>query len=478
MFCGKLNVLSFIVVSAVLIFSSSHYLPIAYVRAQQPMNATPLDQTGGAGAPSQLNFSKPINLSNGNASSMSPQIAASGNNVYVVWQDYTPGNYDIFLAKSTNGGHGFGTPINLSNDKGNSTEPSIAVAGNNVYVVWSDDTISPGISQVYFAKSTNGGATFSDPSNLGFSSHVSSSPKVAVGENNSTVYVTWVDGTLTHSGEVFFKIYFKKSTAGGDEGTFGGLITIDPGTLYPYTSSTMDASGKSLLIAWLENRTGNPGVFFSASADGGSSFGRPMYIASNNPEFFKFDSGVALSGNNQYVAWSDNSTGDTFQTHMIRSTNGGASFSRSIDLSHNPTGTVGGYLALAASGSGVYAVWDDNSTSNTKIHFTMSTNGGASFNKPIVISHTPGRSIAPTIRAYGNNVYVAWIDDSPGVDSVFFTKATTTSTTILGTGSNINNQSSTANPVRFQGSNSTVNGNNSITNPSNILPKGPFPHFR
>ena len=71
---------------------------------------------------------------------MRPQIATSGNNVYVTWQDSTPGNQDIFFAVSNNNGVSFGTPINLSNNTGNSRIPQIAVSGNNVYVVWHDDT--------------------------------------------------------------------------------------------------------------------------------------------------------------------------------------------------------------------------------------------------------------------------------------------------------------------------------------------------
>ena len=69
------------------------------------------------------------------------QIATSGNNVYVTWQDDTPaGNSDIFFAASNNNGTSFGTPINLSNNAGVSSFPQIATSGNNVYVTWDDNT--------------------------------------------------------------------------------------------------------------------------------------------------------------------------------------------------------------------------------------------------------------------------------------------------------------------------------------------------
>ena len=81
-------------------------------------------------------FGTPINLSNNTGNSVIPQIAASGNNVYVTWIDNTPGNIDIFFAVSNNNGTSFGTPINLSNNTGFSFNPQIAASGNNVYVTW------------------------------------------------------------------------------------------------------------------------------------------------------------------------------------------------------------------------------------------------------------------------------------------------------------------------------------------------------
>ena len=61
--------------------------------------------------------------------------------MYVVWQDFfdSIGNNEIFLIKSIDNGSTFSTPINLSKDRGASLTPYIAVSGSNVYVVWSDD---------------------------------------------------------------------------------------------------------------------------------------------------------------------------------------------------------------------------------------------------------------------------------------------------------------------------------------------------
>ena len=75
------------------------------------------------------------------AQSTRPAIAVSGNTVHVVWDDNTPGNFDILYRRSTNGGVSFTEPIkNLSSNTGISFQPAIAVSGSNVHVVWEDET--------------------------------------------------------------------------------------------------------------------------------------------------------------------------------------------------------------------------------------------------------------------------------------------------------------------------------------------------
>jgi hypothetical protein len=68
---------------------------------------------------------------------------------YVVWEDLS-GNEDIFFRASGNEGNSFGSIKNLSNNEANSFGPQIISSGNNVYVVWYDDT--PGNFDIFFKK--------------------------------------------------------------------------------------------------------------------------------------------------------------------------------------------------------------------------------------------------------------------------------------------------------------------------------------
>ena len=105
-----------------------------------------------------------INVSNNTGFSVNPQIAVSGSNVYITWRDNTPGNIDIFFAASNNNGTSFGTPINLSNNPGDSFNTQIAAIGSNVYVTWQD--ITSGNSDIFFAASNNNGTSFGNSNKL------------------------------------------------------------------------------------------------------------------------------------------------------------------------------------------------------------------------------------------------------------------------------------------------------------------------
>ena len=114
-------------------------------------------------------------MSNNTGFSVNPQIATSGNNnVYVTWIDNTPGNADIFFAVSNNNGTSFGTPINISNNADGSSNQQIALSGNNVYVTWEDDT--PGNGDIFVITNAQ---PFGIPINMSNNPGVSENPQIA-----------------------------------------------------------------------------------------------------------------------------------------------------------------------------------------------------------------------------------------------------------------------------------------------------------
>src|SRR5207248_6892033 len=89
-------------------------------------------------------FNTPIKLSGDMviSNSDSPKIAVSGNNVYATWIGGAGTGQGVFFAASTNGGATFGSPLNLSNDPlHQETRVDIASVGNSVYVTWAGNQI-------------------------------------------------------------------------------------------------------------------------------------------------------------------------------------------------------------------------------------------------------------------------------------------------------------------------------------------------
>jgi hypothetical protein len=140
--------------------------------------------------PMSIYFGHEINISKNNGTSELAQIAAEGNNVYVVWQDNTNGNYDVYYTYSLDKGKSFKPIQNLSKNNGTSELPQIAAEGNNVYVVWQDNT--NGNYDVFLKSSTNG-IKFTDIRNLSKNNGTSELPQIAA--LNNDIYVIWKDST-------------------------------------------------------------------------------------------------------------------------------------------------------------------------------------------------------------------------------------------------------------------------------------------
>ena len=103
-------------------------------------------------------FGNNIELSNKSSVPHDADIHVVGNNVYVVWSDNSTGNGDIYFKRSMDSGTIFAIASNIAKNNGSSISPQIAAVGNNVYVVWSDN--STGNGDIYFKRSMDNGDNF------------------------------------------------------------------------------------------------------------------------------------------------------------------------------------------------------------------------------------------------------------------------------------------------------------------------------
>ncbi len=185
-----------------------------------------------------------------------PAIAVDSNNhLHVVWQDSTPGNLEIYYKKSTDGGSSW-TTKRLTWNSGGSWGPAIAVDSNNhLHVVWEDDT--PGNYEIYYSKSTDGGSSWTTK-RLTWTSGGSWGPAIAVDSNNH-LHVVWYDETPGNR-----EIYYKKSTDGGSSWTTKRLTWTSGDSLSP--AIAVD-SNNHLHVVWADDTPGNYEIYYSKSTD-------------------------------------------------------------------------------------------------------------------------------------------------------------------------------------------------------------------
>jgi hypothetical protein len=95
-------------------------------------------------------------------------------------------------------------------------------------------------------------------------------------------------------------------------------------------------SGDNVYIAWWTNKTGNNEVMFRASSDGGKTFGDKINLSNSTVNSERAE--IGTSGKNVFVTWWETMNGK--DVPMLRvSTDNGKTFGPILNLSTN--GTIG-----------------------------------------------------------------------------------------------------------------------------------------
>ena len=394
------------------------------------------------------------NISDNVRDSVYPQTESSENKVFVVWEDNLFGhnrmNYDILLKTSNDGGQTFGDVVNLSNNTGFSEHPQMAVNGNNVHIVWADDTSLN--RDIYFISSNDGGQTFGDVVNLSNNTADSYNQEISVSGDN--VYVVWQDAQKLTQGNS--SISFISSNDGGQ--TFGDVVNLSNNagkTSFPKISSSqenvyvawnIDSGDRSILGGGVNNM--EDGIFFVKSTDNGSSFEEEIRLNTNEkPGELQLDA----SDNNVYVIWGSPDPSTTTNHNPAQAltnedinsnlTGGdGIYFTKSIDDGNSftkPSFIQGQFLnplnvdiihhnsdkLIVA----IQATPLNNTVEGNQDIFLMESQnmGDSFFSESVNISNNAGISECPsmTILSSDNNkLFVVWQDRSPGNNEALSTK--------------------------------------------------------
>jgi hypothetical protein len=284
-----------------------------------------------------------------------PAIATDSNNhIHVVWQQSKGGNAEIYYMKSTNGGTSW-TTKRLTWTSGDSEYPEIAIDSNNhIHVVWGDDT--PGNSEVYYKKSTNGGTTWT-AKRLTWTAGDSDWPAITIDSSNHIHVV--LDVSLPGNSEV----YYKKSTDGGETWTtrrltwtanFGGDADI-----------ATDLSN-NIHVVWMELKGGGEKIFYKRSTDGGSSWTQKRLTWTS--EWCWYPKITTDSNGYIHTVWGRNyDLENTWEIFFKRSTDEGGSWT-THRLTWNSGWSTGPAIAVDTSNQ-INVVWEDNTPGNYEIYY-------------------------------------------------------------------------------------------------------------
>lgn len=357
----------------------------------------------------QVVFENATNLTENNQDSVYGQVAAWNSSVYVIWQDSVSGrNYDVFVKKSIDNGTNFGKPVNISNNPGFSEHPQLSVYGDSVYALWVDNT--PGNREVLFAKSADG-ATFEDAVNLSGDGSDSHNQEMAAFEGN--VYVVWAD----RDDQENLRVLFSASHDGG--ATFGEAIGIGKAGIGSYPKVAAD--GDEVYVAWnVIGRGESDGLYFAKSSDAGATFEDAAKIGESAGE-----SQVAAYNGTVYIISGGLAPIETGGLLLFKSTDGGETFAEpmQIDASGqfvNPTN-----VELVADGhDSVYVAGQVHTGSNEEILLLPISGGNAT--GVVNLSNNEKISECPSIAMAGDHIYVVWEDLTPGNHEVLYAKGTKT----------------------------------------------------
>src|SRR5579863_3167671 len=209
--------------------------------------------------------------------------------------------------------------------------------------------------------------TFSTPKNVSNNSDFSFTPQIAV-DSNGTIYLAWEDDTATNS-----NILFSRSTDGG--ATFSAPINLSNASGYSFNPRIAMGSAGNVNVVWEDQTQSSTNIMFSHSTNAGVTFSTPINLSNDSADSGSPQIAVDTAGD-IYAVWEHDSL--NLGVFFSRSTDGGATFSTPAVLSVSALGSFSPQIALGPNGS-ISVVWEDDVSLTSDISFSYSADHGATF---------------------------------------------------------------------------------------------------
>lgn len=333
-----------------------------------------------------------------------PGVAMDGNGrIAIAWVEQA--RKDVFFQRfAADGLTRIGKPVNVSRSPATfSWLPRVAIAPDaqqHVYLFW-QEIIFSGAShggEMFFARSEDGGASFSEPLNVSGSVGGDGKGRINkdVWHNGSYDLVAGQDGTLYAAWtEYDGQLWFSRSTDGGKRFSRPRQVA-GGGTAKPVRGPALAiGKGAEVYLAWTTGEDDSADIRVAKSVNGGETFGDPLVVHKGKGYSDAPKLAVGSTGTVHLVF--AESTGGPFGRYHVRyarSTDGARSFEPARDIS-SPGRTDASFPSLGIdAGGNVFVLWEqfpDPRRRPQGLALTVSLDGGRNFSAPETI---PG-SIAP-----------------------------------------------------------------------------------
>ena len=328
--------------------------------------------------------------------------------LYVAWED--KGDNDIYFSRSTDGGRAWEAARRVADDSGSSSryDPTLAIGANGtLYLAWQDNRTPSGI---YFAKSTDGGMTWSANQKVDSTDSFGSEAALAVGADG-TLYLAWLDYGNEND------IYVAHSTDDGQNWSTPQSVNSDVSFWNSSLTIAPGAAG-TVYVAWIDSRNGNSEIYFAYSTDRGQTFSANQKINDDTDSSDRYGVDLVADGNGAvYIAWR-NWRGSSRAIYLARSSDSGQNWEPNQEI-HTSRYQYGLSLALKADGT-VLMAWNNLGELPMKngIYFATSTDAGQTWEISdglgLLVEDDYNDTLVLTVGANGRYYIVYGDDDDDG----------------------------------------------------------------
>lgn len=369
----------------------------------------------------------PVRLGDPEAPAERPALACAGGGALIAWEDQREGDLlrpTVYVARTTDGGATWRPEAAIASTAGafQQLEPSVAAEGDERAVVWYGD--DNGSYDVFVARSSDGGASWGEAVRVDADAPGSAwSAHPVVGIRGDEVHVAWEDRRSGVS-----DAYAAASRDGGD--TFEVDQRLDDGDAGSYAPALLVSAATAVDVAWHDGRDGDAyEVYLAHSDDRGRTFAEPVRLSTGEPpgtldavlpRLAAADDGVV------HVVFYAASRGGYHVQHRTL-TDGVPSAPTTVDRA--PALALARYPVLAVSGSDVVVAWQDDRVTpeegKADLYYSHSVDGGTTFGADRRIDDRPDGGLAPSdlvVAVQEGWLLAAWADARLGTADVWFAR--------------------------------------------------------